>query len=233
MKFQTFISVLRDLGAIQPNMKLLDFGCGDGQLVQAALDQCFDAYGCEFINEAFTRDESLLHKMVAAKRVLPIQKSPYRLPFGDGTFDIVISSHVFEHVRNYNTALAELRRVVKPNGVGLHVFPARWCPIEGHVYVPFSGVFRPRWWLGLWALLGIRNKYQQSLSARETLEANLKFLSEHTNYLPSREIERLFLLHFRDLRHVEGTFLTHSRRAKYCPPSLYRRFRAQCIYTIA
>ena len=42
----------------------------------------------------------------------------------------------------------------------MHIIPARYMPIEGHIFVPFGGVFQHRWWYKLWALLGVRNQYQ-------------------------------------------------------------------------
>jgi hypothetical protein len=39
----------------------------------------------------------------------------------------------------------------------VHIIPARYAPIEGHIHVPFGGVLQHRWWYELWALLGIRH----------------------------------------------------------------------------
>jgi 2-polyprenyl-3-methyl-5-hydroxy-6-metoxy-1,4-benzoquinol methylase len=47
----------------------------------------------------------------------------HRLPFGDGSFDIVFSSNVLEHIPHVDTFHAELRRVLKPGGVGIHLMP--------------------------------------------------------------------------------------------------------------
>src|SRR5690606_35934276 len=45
------------------------------------------------------------------------------LPFGDGTFDVVFSSNVLEHVADLDNILAEIRRVLAPGGVAIHVLP--------------------------------------------------------------------------------------------------------------
>jgi SAM-dependent methyltransferase len=39
-----------------------------------------------------------------------------RLPFGDGSFDAVIASSVFEYLDNVEAVLAECRRVLRPSG---------------------------------------------------------------------------------------------------------------------
>ena len=36
-----------------------------------------------------------------------------KLPFADGAFDTVVSTHMLEHVRDLHRVLAELRRVTK------------------------------------------------------------------------------------------------------------------------
>jgi len=55
------------------------------------------------------------------------------LPFGDGTFDLVTAFDVVEHVENDRRAMAELTRVLRPEGrlifsVPLH--PARWTAFD-------------------------------------------------------------------------------------------------------
>lgn len=47
-----------------------------------------------------------------------------RLPFADGTFDIVTAMDVLEHTDDDLAALAELRRVLKPDGLLLATVPA-------------------------------------------------------------------------------------------------------------
>jgi SAM-dependent methyltransferase len=147
-----------------------------------------------------------------------IPTDAYRLPFDDGFFDVVMSNMVFEHVMDYPTTLREIHRTLKPGGAFLHVFAPRWMPIEPHIRVPLANVFRARWWLKLWALLGIRNEFQKNLSADETVAANLKFLTTRTNYLPMRELRRLFEVHCTDLKFVESAFLKNSERGRKILP---------------
>jgi ubiquinone/menaquinone biosynthesis C-methylase UbiE len=47
------------------------------------------------------------------------------LPFPDGHFDMVFSSHVLEHVRDRQKAIEEMTRVLKPGGVGITILPTR------------------------------------------------------------------------------------------------------------
>lgn len=49
-----------------------------------------------------------------------------KLTFDDNTFDLFITSDVFEHVMNPEKAFAEIARVLKPGG--LHIFTMPWYP---------------------------------------------------------------------------------------------------------
>jgi hypothetical protein len=94
------------------------------------------------------------------------------------------------------------------------MFPARYKLIEPHILVPLATMVHARWWLKSWALLGLRNEFQKEMSASETCTANLTFLTMHTNYLPKRELRRLFSQYYTDVRFVEAFFLKNSKRGR-------------------
>lgn len=187
-------------------MRVLDLGCGNGSTVRGWMDMGFDAYGCDFQFKGGPNVEEL----VRDERISLIAQDPYRLPYPDVSFDIIVTNQVFEHVNDYDATLREMRRVLKPDGCCLNVFPARGLVIEPHVFVPFATVLQNRAWLKLWALLGIRKGNQRALPWREVAERNHDYLTTSTNYLSSREIRRHFLNHFTDTRYVERVFLRHS-----------------------
>jgi SAM-dependent methyltransferase len=158
--------------APDPAARVLDFGCGNGASVHGYLEAGFDAWGCDMV----APDDDL------GGRLRTIRSSPYRLPFGDGEFDLVYSEQVFEHVMNPDQAIRELSRVLRPHGVGLHFFPSRYRPIECHVLVPLAGTFRPRWWFGF---LGQSRRPQRVFSAalvrrRRSSETNSFFTMRRT-----------------------------------------------------
>lgn len=62
-----------------------------------------------------------------------------RLPFADGTFDVVVSNHVVEHVGSRGDQLDHLReiaRVLTPGGVAYLATPSRWTLVEPHFHLP-------------------------------------------------------------------------------------------------
>lgn len=71
-----------------------------------------------------------------------------RLPFADETFDVVLTNHVIEHVGNEQAQrahLAELHRVLRPDGVGYLAVPNRWMLVEPHYKLAFLSWLPHAW----------------------------------------------------------------------------------------
>jgi SAM-dependent methyltransferase len=66
------------------------------------------------------------------------------IPYPDQWFDVVVTNQVFEHVADPPPALREIRRVLKPGGVFIALFPDRSTWFEGHVGLYFVHWFDPR-----------------------------------------------------------------------------------------
>lgn len=204
------LAIISDCGhPMPPGTTILDFGCGNGDGVRAMREAGYDAWGCDVKFKPGANQD--LHDQSILRQ---ISMEPYDVPFEDQRFDVVITNEVFEHVQNYDSTIREIHRLLKPGGISLNLFPARWMPVEPHVYVPLATVFRPKWWLYLWALLGIRNPFQQGLPASEVAKRNYEYLRSSTNYLPASEIRSHFGAHFDDVRFVEDIFLRNATSPK-------------------
>jgi SAM-dependent methyltransferase len=192
---------------LRPSAAVLDFGCGAGLTMDAYAAAGFTVWGCdiELGAEPHPRARAI--------------ESPYRLPFGDDTFDFAFSDQVFEHVQDYPAAVHELARVLRPDGVSLHIFPARWRPIEGHTFVPLAGVVRSPAWLRLWAALGVRNGFQRGMDAATVARVNAEYLDAHTAYPSRRAIRSAFGSAFGIVAFAERSFLASSwgRAGKLAP----------------
>lgn len=90
------------------NARVLDVGAGSGLLQ----DQVVDYTGLDISATA----RRYFHKPF-------VQGDARAMPFRDGEFDAAWSIWVLEHVPNPEMALAEMRRVIKPNGL-LLLYPA-------------------------------------------------------------------------------------------------------------
>lgn len=70
------------------------------------------------------------------------------LPFAEESFDVVLSNHVIEHVGDEQAQrahLAELRRVLRQDGLGYLAVPNRWMLVEPHYKLAFLS-WLPRAW---------------------------------------------------------------------------------------
>lgn len=96
---------------------VLDFGSGSGLTVQSLQQTGYDAYGVDFSHEAieFGTKKGIRNLAVVASEALP---------YADQSFDAVLCMDVLEHLEDTTTALAEIRRVLKPGGVFLIMVPA-------------------------------------------------------------------------------------------------------------
>jgi SAM-dependent methyltransferase len=59
------------------------------------------------------------------------------LPFPDGSMDIVVFNHVYEHVVDPDAAMSEIDRVLTPDGVVYMGLGNKWGVIEPHYRLPF------------------------------------------------------------------------------------------------
>src|SRR5712692_803886 len=144
-------AIAKELGRdITSESTILDFGCGEGEMVYQWRNLGFNAFGVDI---KLTMQDAFL-------RLIP-NEGKYRIPFEDETFDFIFSNQVLEHVKNLPNALSEMYRVLKAGGFSLHFFPPRLKPIEPHILVPFAGVFQAYPWLLFWSLLGVRNSFQK------------------------------------------------------------------------
>ena len=207
LRLKLQLAILSDAGFEVPKQaRILDLGCGEGSMVHALRVAGYDAWGCDIE----LRESGAARELIERGWVKEIPLQPYRLPFADSEFDVVLSDEVLEHVQNYPEFIKENHRVSKPGGVSLHIFPGRWTLIEMHTHVPFGSVYRNYPWLLLWAALGIRNEYQKESRSREVAWRNWEFLRKRTNYLPATEIRRLFASKFSVVQFREDLFLKHS-----------------------
>jgi ubiquinone/menaquinone biosynthesis C-methylase UbiE len=97
-------SILKEFGReLNADSLILDFGCGDGQMVRQYRSAGLQAVG---VDVTLAEETELL-------RLIPGDAS-YRIPFADDTFDFLFSNSVLEHVEDLDSALAEIHRVLKP-----------------------------------------------------------------------------------------------------------------------
>jgi len=93
--------------------RILEIGAGTGHQALALRRRGFDVSAIEVAESAY-----------AGVRVFPvIDYDGAHIPFPSGIFDVVFSSNALEHVRDLTGLHAEIRRVLKSDGIAIHVLP--------------------------------------------------------------------------------------------------------------
>lgn len=90
------------LNSIEESSKVLEVGCGRGHLANL-ISKKHKITACDIVIS-----DSLKKKYPKIKFVAGDIED---LPFKDGQFDVVISTHTLEHTKNLQAAVSELRRV--------------------------------------------------------------------------------------------------------------------------
>lgn len=96
---------------LRPGERVLDAGCGTGYLA-AGLRRArpdLDVVGTDL-------SAGMLAKARDAGAAPVLQADAERLPFADGSFDVVAARGVLHHLPHVGPALAEWRRVLRPDG---------------------------------------------------------------------------------------------------------------------
>jgi cyclopropane fatty-acyl-phospholipid synthase-like methyltransferase len=118
------------VAAVQPGMKVLDVGCGRGEILRHCARLGADAFGVDYAPVAV----DMASKAVAGERLAPgktgvAQSDAKHLPFPNAYFDRALMFDVVEHLYPWelNQSLAEIARVLKPGGAFIvHTAPNVW-----------------------------------------------------------------------------------------------------------
>lgn len=92
--------------------QVLDFGCGDGRSINVFREILPDAKWTGV--DIASSPEVDLRRRTDGEFVT---YEGFELPFEDGSFDLVFSHQVLEHVRKPELALSEVARVLRPGGL--------------------------------------------------------------------------------------------------------------------
>lgn len=120
---------------VKPGDRVLDAGCGEGVLSCLVAQKQIQVTGVDL--SAPNLEGAT--KMARSWGVQPtfMQGDAENLPFPDNSFDVVISSHVLEHLPNIDKGLAEIYRITRSLALiamPTCLNPAAWALLGGDSY---------------------------------------------------------------------------------------------------
>jgi 2-polyprenyl-3-methyl-5-hydroxy-6-metoxy-1,4-benzoquinol methylase len=120
------LKVLHNAGA----RCILDIGCGVGNLVCYLETKGYDVHGIT-INPQEVKSAD--HKNI---RLFDIQRELGESDFVEEQFDAVLSFDCFEHLENPLTALKNVNKLLKNDGIFIsYIPPSRWTECDYHIVV--------------------------------------------------------------------------------------------------
>jgi ubiquinone/menaquinone biosynthesis C-methylase UbiE len=121
--------LIAQAGQFNKNSRVLEIGVGTGRIALPVVGYVGQYIGIDLSRPMMDK----LRDKQDAERVSLIEGDATQLPFGDALFDGAVVSHVFHLIPNWQEALAELRRVLRPDARLIHI----WSQDDD--------LFRPLW----------------------------------------------------------------------------------------
>lgn len=116
------------------SIKILDWGCGKGELIDYLKNYNFNCYGVEI--SKFKMQEKNLEYKNNNEKIFLININN-KTHFESDSFDIIITNQVIEHIDNKDSFLLEINRILKKGGISYNILPAKYRINEVHLKMPF------------------------------------------------------------------------------------------------
>jgi ubiquinone/menaquinone biosynthesis C-methylase UbiE len=121
---ESVADLLCTAGGLGPASRVLEVGVGTGRIALPLAARVWRVLGIDLSRAMLTR----LATKPGSERVACVIADATALPFRDACLDAVVGVHVFHLIPAWQRALAEVRRVLAPNGVYLEAADRQLLP---------------------------------------------------------------------------------------------------------
>jgi SAM-dependent methyltransferase len=121
-RYLSGVTLLKESGIVKPDLRILDIGSGEGFFkffFDALCDEKIEWHGIEIWKE---RAEFCRH---IGYKIEEVNLEKDDLPFDNEQFDVVLASHVIEHLPDPVRIIREMCRVLKIGGILLVATPTK------------------------------------------------------------------------------------------------------------
>jgi 2-polyprenyl-3-methyl-5-hydroxy-6-metoxy-1,4-benzoquinol methylase len=167
-KLDTRLKIVLDLAKIDKETKVLDIGCGRGEILLHVAKKGAISYGIDYSRDAIAISHNTIRGFNGSFKGnahLCMAEATF-IPFRSGSFDRIILSDIVEHLfpDELKKVMEEVSRLIKKGGLlVIHTFPNRWFY---DIYYPLLRAFyfifqRKRW------PLNPRTSYERKMHINE------------------------------------------------------------------
>jgi ubiquinone/menaquinone biosynthesis C-methylase UbiE len=139
---QWYIEAMIASLALPRGTRILDVGCGPGQLLLQLLRRGYDVKGVDISGGMVEQARALIRSNGFSEFSGVAVGDIEKLDFRDQEFDVVVASGVIEYQKDDDVALAEMKRVLKPNGHLILNVTNRYSylTLSDNVYIAFRSL---------------------------------------------------------------------------------------------
>ena len=196
---------------------LLDIGTGTGRFVMELVGKGAISTGTDVSGRMIKTAKKKAVERRVYERVNLVRADACTLPFRNASFDGCISINVLNHVSDYNRALSEVARILKPRGYFVANFPNMqgiFLPVALFVKFRQRALFRQvysKWFTLKEMKEAISNAGLRTESIKGCLMSTTLGLSRKTIISLLKHVNRLFI--FLPWKYLSGVLYVRSRRA--------------------
>lgn len=130
---------------VQPGMRVLEIGCGEGGVLKAFINKGCEGVGVELDTPRIDDALKFLAEDVAAGKIRFLAKDIYRVDIEkdfNGKFDIIVLKDVIEHIHDQAKLIGWMKKFLNPGGIVFFGFPPWYMPFGGHQQMCHSKISR-------------------------------------------------------------------------------------------
>jgi 2-polyprenyl-3-methyl-5-hydroxy-6-metoxy-1,4-benzoquinol methylase len=139
------IPFIEERFSLQPGMRVLEIGCGEGGVLKAFANRGCNGVGVELDLPRVEDANRFLAEDIAAGKLQFVTKDIYNVDIEtelQGKFDIVVLKDVIEHIHDQPRLIGWMKQFLNPGGIIFFGFPPWQMPFGGHQQMARSKISR-------------------------------------------------------------------------------------------
>ncbi len=120
---------------LEPNMHIIEIGCGEGGVLKAFTDRGIHCVGVDLSKGRIERAKKLMQAEIVAGKAIFIAQNVYEDNFlkkWREKFDLIILKDTIEHIPEQAKFIPYLKQFLRPQGKIFFGFPPWYMPFGGH-----------------------------------------------------------------------------------------------------